>query len=98
MLIVKLQTCHNKFVFCEKTLLSWVFNVDFVEMDMKFLRLLLEEMREFPFLYDNKNVNYKNVKSKQDHIDAFTLIAANIIEKNSRYFYISGKIISILIF
>lgn len=60
-------------------------------MDMKLLKLLLEEIKNFPFLYNPKSIHRKNAKGKQEYEDTFTIIATRIIEKENKYFYISGN-------
>lgn len=59
-------------------------------MNLKLLKLLLAAMKEYPFIYDKTACNYKNIKSKQFYIDAFCSISAKIIEKEPKYFYITG--------
>lgn len=60
-------------------------------MDRKLLKLSLQEMQEFQFIYNPASVDYTNSRSRQHYIDAFNIIAARVIEKNNEYFYINGK-------
>lgn len=53
--------------------------------------MLLFELNDYPFLYNKQDFNYRNVKSRQCYIDAFNLIAVRIMEKDCKYFYITGK-------
>lgn len=67
-------------------------------MDLNLLKLLLIEIKSYPFIYDKKVITYKNAKSRQNINDVFTSITANIKTKDRKYFYISGKEILIHLF
>lgn len=43
-------------------------------MDLKLLKLLLEEMKDFPFLHNKKSFQRKDAKGKREHKDAFIYI------------------------
>lgn len=60
-------------------------------MDTNLLKLFLIELKKFPFIYDKKIMTYQNVKGRQHYVDAFTLIATEIIIKEKKYFYIQRK-------
>lgn len=51
-------------------------------MDIKLLEHMLQEMQDFPFLYDPKRRSGKNAKGKREHYDAYTKIAIRIMEKD----------------
>lgn len=61
------------------------------KMDIKLLKLLIQEIKEFPLIYKPSSVNFTNAKSKQYYIDAFSIMAVNIMEKENEYFHITCK-------